>query len=219
MEDAVGLRVTVVEGQEVVRRGLMDMVSNLDDVRSCTAHRSFGEALDGEGRGVDVVILGSCPDRPGADGVAEARGRGVRVLVLVTSEEPGHLANAANVSADGYLMLGELTERALEFALRQIVTGSVSLPAPLASFLLDSARTKEPSIRQLETFLSPRERDVLALVVEGLSNQQIAHRLSISIHGAKRHVSSILNKLNSPSRAHVVSKALQAGLVPTLVAS
>ena len=56
----------------------------------------------------------------------------------------------------------------------------------------------------------PRERDVLALLVDGLSNKEISARLAISVHGVKRHMSSMLSKLNSPGRSHLVSSVLRA---------
>ena len=72
------------------------------------------------------------------------------------------------------------------------------------------ARGDSPGLGAGMPRLSPREHDVLELLVAGHSNQEIADELGISLHGAKRHVSSILGKFDSPSRSHLVSRVLQA---------
>ena len=92
--------------------------------------------------------------------------------------------------------------------LHQVTVGDVPLPEQVASYLLEVARRDMRAAPT--TRLTPREDDVLELLVAGHSNQEIATSLGISIHGAKRHVSSILNQFESPSRAHLVSRVLQA---------
>jgi two-component system nitrate/nitrite response regulator NarL len=188
---AVGeIRVLVLEQREVVRLGLEAMLDAIPEVS-----RRAGAA-----EGVDVVI--SSPE------LSAAAPPSARRLVLVTAWIGADIEAAVAARPDGYVAVRDLTSSSLRRALHQVTVGDVPLPEQVASYLLEVAR------RDMRTApitrLTPREDDVLELLVAGHSNQEIATSLGISIHGAKRHVSSILNKFESPSRAHLVSRVLQA---------
>jgi DNA-binding NarL/FixJ family response regulator len=147
-----------------------------------------------------------------AAGAATARVPARRTIALIESTTVPGLEAAAQVHADGYLLLAETTADMLRAAVRDVVAGRMSLPQALSSHLLERARRPDPLAVSRSVRLSPREEDVLALLVAGLSNKQIARQLDISIHGAKRHVSSVLNKYNAPSRSYLISRSLQLGL-------
>ncbi|HET8619731.1 MAG TPA: response regulator transcription factor [Acidimicrobiales bacterium] len=188
---AVGeIRVLVLEQREVVRLGLEAMLDAIPEV----------SRRDGAAEGVDVVI--SSPE------LSAAAPPSARRLVLVTAWSGADIEAAVAARPDGYVAVRELTSSSLRTALHQVTVGDVPLPEQVASYLLAVARR---DVRMAPTArLTPREDDVLELLVAGHSNQEIATSLGISIHGAKRHVSSILNKFESPSRAHLVSRVLQA---------
>jgi DNA-binding NarL/FixJ family response regulator len=135
-----------------------------------------------------------------------------RTIALIESTSMHGLEAAAQVHADGYLLLTETTVETLRAAVHDVMAGRMSLPQVLSSHLLERARRPDPLAMSRSVRLSPREEDVLALLVAGLSNKQIARHLDISIHGAKRHVSSVLNKYNAPSRSYLISQSLQLGL-------
>lgn len=208
-------KVLIAEPQEVLRCGLANMVASVQEVsewRSVSSVSAFAVDTTDEVMSVDVALLSS-------DAFNSALGREsdvlsqARIVVLVPSAEPRDLEMATSIEADGYLLLPDVSPELLRISLIEVMGDRMPLPPQIASHLLKRARGDDPIIVSRAVRLSPRENDVLELLVAGLSNLQIAHELSISIHGAKRHVSSILNKLNSPCRAHLVSRALQSGMV------
>jgi DNA-binding NarL/FixJ family response regulator len=211
--------VAVVETLEVLRCGLETMLGRLERITNLECHRSTEELLitlkaHGGEWNPDVIIVSCCVPDDIANNV-RIECPASRILELVARAEPEHLAMAARANADGYLMLHDITEATLDDTLRALMHGELPMPVPIASYLLARARSDEvsPSLHQ-PPYFSPRERDVIALLLEGLSNRQIANRLGISLHSAKRHVSAVLNKVNSPSRAHFVAQMLRDQWAP-----
>jgi DNA-binding NarL/FixJ family response regulator len=153
--------------------------------------------------GLESILEGSpassveAPDRPSR-------------LVLITGGERDDLKSERRVKADGYMVLRDVTAESLRAAMLAVLAGEIRLPDEVTTYLLDIAGGDRPGAGARMPRLSPREHDVLELVVAGHSNQEIANELGISIHGAKRHVSSILGKFDSPSRSHLVTRVLQA---------
>lgn len=193
MCDNVGmpaLSVLVLDSHDVVRLGLASMVEATDVVDRCES-----AAAPVEHR-ADVVI--------GAPDLVGAAPAGARRLVVIAAGDS--IDDALASGADGYLMLVDLTVSDLREALVAVMHGDVPLPAAVSDHMLAAARAGD----RPRTPLRPREDDVLELLVTGHSNQEIAAHLGISIHSAKRHVSSILAKFDSPSRSHLVSRVLQA---------
>ena len=135
---------------------------------------------------------------------------GARRLVLVSGGDRDDLASALSVTADGYVVLRDVTAESLRAALLKVLSGQMRLPDDVTMYLLDVARGDGPRGPTGMPPLSPREDDVLELLVAGCSNQEIATELGISVHGAKRHVSNLLARFDSPSRSHLVSRVLQA---------
>ena len=217
VDDAADVRLQIVvsEANEVVRRGLLGMLRSIDtvDVAYGTCAADDALRLMREHDDIDMLIVGSIGDATAADAAQLVVDQGdARVLVLVPSADPGHLRIAVGIQAHGYLVLSDLTTNALASALEQVQRAGMFIPPEVGSHLLTRARRETPEIGRLESYLSPRERDVLELLVSGQSNGDISHSLGISIHSAKRHVSSILTKLASPSRTHLVSQVLQSRL-------
>lgn len=203
--------VHVLEPNEVVRQGLGSLLSSLDEIATWRPLSSLTE-LHEEGSSGDVAILSASGlDLGGAEKVDLPPG--VRTIVLIPSADPYDLERCTAVRANGYMLLRDVNAQSLRTSLLQVKDDRMPLPPEVAAFLLDRVRGNDRASLYRSVRLTPRERDVLDLLVVGRSNQQIAHELGISIHGAKRHVSSLLNKMNSPSRAHLVSIALQCGIL------
>lgn len=205
------MNVAVLEPLDVLRYGLESMLRRLEWISILECHRDVKELLEARGRGwnADVTIVSCCAPEDIASRV-RIDFPASRVLELIARLDPEHLAMAARTHADGYLMVNDITEATLDSTLRALMRGDVLMPLPVANYLLDRARSGKASPLRLQPyFFSPRERDVVALLLEGLSNRQIAERVGISVHSVKRHVSSVLNKVNSPSRAHFVAQMLR----------
>jgi DNA-binding NarL/FixJ family response regulator len=134
------------------------------------------------------------------------------VLILIRSADPANLAQATRLQAQGFLMEDEISFRSLESALMDVLDGELPMPAALAGELLNQARSGSRPVDRRPLLLTNREAEVLGLLIDGLSNKQIARKLGISPHGAKRHVANVLMKLNCPNRTMAVARAITEGL-------
>lgn len=211
--EQVRVRVLVLVYNELVRYGLGTMLSRLPMVEHFDIVDERGEAtrLLNAGRH-DVAIL-PCGEERLQQLDAEAARAGTRVLLLLTDVDHQHVDSVARNKCDGFLLQSELTASSLRDALARLVHGELPMPSSLARELLSHARRNGSPRPSRPIVLTPREQEALALIVEGLSNKQIARRLGISEHGAKRHVATVLAKLNCPNRAMAVAIALREQLL------
>lgn len=171
-----------------------------DDLRIAQANGDDGNP--------DVVIVGCVSPDSSLEFVRNLFPES-RVLELVPSSEPRDLAAAARDHADGYLMLPDITQSALDRTLQALMRGELPIPPPVAKYLFERVQSAEVAPPRAQPYFSPSERNVIDLLLEGLSNRQIAQKLDISLHSAKRRVSAVLHKANSPSRAHFVAHMLR----------
>jgi len=132
----------------------------------------------------------------------------VRFLVLTTYDTDSYIGPALAAGAQGYL-LKDATPDELARAVRSIVQGRAALEPAVAARLLERMSESESNDE-----LSPREIEVLQLLVAGASNKAIAARLNLSENTVKSHISHIFSKLGVQSRAEAVATALQRGMIP-----
>ena len=131
-----------------------------------------------------------------------------RVIVLTSFAEDGMVQGALQAGAMGYL-LKNLTASELANAIRAAYAGRMTLSSEATEVLVHSAT--QPLVKADE--LTEREREVLGLMVEGLSNQEIADRLFLSLGTVKFHIGNIYSKLGVESRVAAVTMAMQRRLV------
>jgi two-component system nitrate/nitrite response regulator NarL len=210
--DPVTLTAAVLASNELVRRGiagLLRVIPEIGPVREI-AGRS-GVPLLGAAADLDLIIV-TCSDvdcLPDVD--AE---RAAQVLVVIDPATVEEVTSQVSQLADGFLWQPTLSAERLWHAIRRVRGGEAPVPPELTQNLLsrmdadDVRRSRPGSIN-----LTGREREALALLVKGLSNKQIAKRLAISSHGAKRLVTSIMLKLDAPNRTLAAVTAVRAGLV------
>ncbi|GID93998.1 response regulator transcription factor [Amorphoplanes digitatis] len=141
----------------------------------------------------------------------EYRRQGAKILVLLDTLDMENGARMAGVVADGFLSEAELTADRLGTALASIRSGDLPMPATLGRDMLDRLGRCTCQAPAAVDGLTPREHQVMSLMVDGLSNKQIARRLGISEHGAKRLVGKILVRLDCPSRTAAVALAMRSG--------
>jgi NarL family two-component system response regulator LiaR len=212
MAEQKPIRVVIVDDHAMVRKGLTTFLKVSDDLELVAEASSGQEALDLCRRlQPDVVLMDLI--MPGMDGVATTRALReacpeTRVIALTSFAEDNLVHAALQAGALSYL-LKDVTAADLAKAIRDAVAGRHSL-APQAMQALIGAMTQPP---QPGYDLTPREREVLALMVEGLQNPEIAERLFVSRSTVKTHVSSILSKLEVSSRVEAVTLAIQHHLV------
>ncbi len=206
------IRVMLVDDHAMVRRGLSTFLMIYDDLQLAgeaesgeTAIQMCGEVLP------DVVLMDMVlPAMDGAAATRMIRQRfpKVQVIALTSFKEKDLIKNALEAGAIGYL-LKDVTADELARAIRAAHVGRATLSPDVAQVIVQTAgQPPEPGLD-----LTEREREVLALMVEGLNNTQIAGRLSVSPSTIKSHVSNILSKLGVSSRTEAVTLALRNGLV------
>jgi two-component system, NarL family, nitrate/nitrite response regulator NarL len=197
------LRVLVVGEDALARAGLRAMA---EAAGFAVAGELELGGLDAEPAIADAALLDLGPSAAGIDALPLLVPR-LPVLVVLWSEEPAREALAAG--ARGVLRRERLAER-LAAGLRAVAEGLLVVDPAVTEAVL---RPLPPAVSPLVEPLTLRETEVLALLVEGLSNRAIAARLGISEHTAKFHVGAVLGKLGAQSRSEAVALAARLGLV------
>jgi DNA-binding NarL/FixJ family response regulator len=214
------ISVLVADDQELVRLGLRALIASEDDL-NLAAEAADGLAAVAQARRLrpDVVLMDI--RMPGIDGLEATRRiiadpglAGVRVIVLTTFALDEYVFDALRHGASGFL-LKDTSPAGLVQAIRLIAAGGALLSpdvtrSVIREFVTGSRRPLAPH-PQLDT-LTAREREIAALVGEGLTNDEIAGRLVISPATARTHVSRAMVKLNARDRAQLVVFAFQSGL-------
>ncbi|MER6671698.1 response regulator transcription factor [Streptomyces sp. NPDC000983] len=214
------IRVLLADDQSLVRAGFRALLDAQPDIEV------VGEAADGaEALGAarelapDVVLMDI--RMPVLDGLAAARRIAederlarVRVVMLTTFELDEYVFEAIRSGASGFLVKDTEPDELLR-AVRAVVDGDALLSPGVTRRLIAefAARSKEPAAADALVELTEREREVMALVGMGLSNDEIARRLVVSPLTAKTHVSRTMVKLGARDRAQLVVLAYESGLV------
>lgn len=206
------IRVLIVDDHAMVRSGLAAFLSVDDDLELVGEAENGAEAVRMVAEHQPDVVLMDLV-MPGTDGVSATRTiherfPNTRVLALTSFPEDSLVQEVLQAGATGYLLKNVGADE-LTRAIRAARAGRATL-APEAAQALISRATQAPAPGH---DLSPREREVLALLVQGLSNPEIADRLIVGRSTVKFHVSSILGKLGANSRTEAVALALQHHLV------
>ncbi|MGW7041212.1 response regulator [Streptomyces avermitilis] len=214
------IRVLLADDQSLVRAGFKALLDAQPDIDVA------GEAADGEEalRKVrelrpDVVLMDI--RMPFLDGLAATRRitddadlGDVKVVMLTTFELDAYVFEAIRSGASGFLVKDTEPDELLR-AVRAVVQGDALLSPGVTRRLISefAARSKEPAAADCLAGLTEREREVMALVGIGLSNDEIARRLVVSPLTAKTHVSRTMVKLGARDRAQLVVLAYESGLV------
>ncbi len=202
------IHVLLVDDHDMVRRGLATFLAVFDDLELVGEARSGAEAIRRcEEIQPDVVLMDlMMPDMDGPSATREIRQRWprIQVIALTSFPEPEMLQRVLRAGAISYL-LKNVSADALHDAIVAARAGRSTLAPEAAQALVQAAAQPPPPGADLTT----REREVLALMVEGLSNTAIADRLSVSPSTIKAHVSSILGKLGATSRSEAVALAVR----------
>jgi DNA-binding NarL/FixJ family response regulator len=216
----VTIRVAVADDHEFVRAGFATML------RSQPGITVVGDAVDGDEavalcrrEPVDVILMDI--RMPGLDGIEATRqitsaGDRPRVIMLTTFDLDEYVYDALSAGASGFL-LKDITAEELAAAVRVVAAGDALLAPGITKRLIAEVVRLRPRIathKHLEqAALTPREFETLQLIAEGISNAEIATRLSISEETVKTHVSRVLIKLDLRDRTQAVVYAYENGLV------
>lgn len=212
------LRVVVVDHHPMYRRGVRSVIDGEPDLQLVHDGESLPDnaVLDT----ADLLVLGT--DRPDVERAVlcrRVRGRGhTRVVVVGRDPLAADVVEMVRAGADGYLLSGDAPEDLLA-ALRTVGRGRPHLSPALAATVMTQLQgllRQEGPDRAVPTSvlaLTPREREVLAAVAEGLSNRAVAERLYIAESTVKNHMRAVLHKLHLGSRVEAAMYAVNHGLV------
>jgi DNA-binding NarL/FixJ family response regulator len=214
------IRVLLADDQALVRAGFRALLDAQEGIEV------VGEA--GDGREAVELARQLTPDvilmdirMPALDGLAATREiavdprlGSVRIVILTTFELDEYVFEAIRAGAAGFLVKDTRPSDLIE-AVRVVARGDALLSPSVTRRLIGefAARAKEPPSADALEQLTDREREVMALAAGGLSNEQIAARLVVSVATAKTHVSRAMVKLGARDRAQLVVLAYETGLV------
>ena len=199
------IRVLVVDDQQLLRRGLMMLFSTVNDIDVAAQAAHGAEALAVlRAEEVDVVLADA--KMPVMDGIELVRQCSrahpdLPVLVLTTFDEPDVVQGAVAAGAAGFLLKDTSIESLAE-AVRAVAQGGLVIDPRVARLALAAPQNDktESSMSPVLAILTPTEREVAALVAEGLTNQEIAARMVLAEGTVKNHVSALLRKLQATDR-------------------
>lgn len=196
------IRVYLLDDHEVVRRGLRDLLQSAGDI---VVVGESGLAVEAMHRipalRPDVAILdGRLPDGSGVDVCRQVRSvdATIRALILTSYDDDDALFAAILAGASGYV-LKEIAGNDLVDTVRRVAAGQSLIDPALTARVLDRVRNPEPEAPELAQ-LTDREREILELIAEGLTNRQIGERLFLAEKTIKNHVSGLLAKLGLERR-------------------
>ena len=206
------IQVMLVDDHNVVRSGLATFLGAYDDLELVGEAKNGLDALNlCRKKKPDVILMDLM--MPEMDGIAATRAiladyPDIKIIAMTSFEEEELVQGVLSAGAMGYL-LKNVTADDLAKAIRDAVSGRSTLSPEAATALIHATRpTQQPSFD-----LTEREREVLNLVVQGYSNQQIADAMVISVATVKAHISSILSKLQVSSRAEASAYAIKHKIV------
>lgn len=218
------INVLLVEDHELYRMGLSMLLENADGITLCA---EAADGIDGikKARELNPDVILMDIGLPNIDGI-EATGRikdfnpDVKILIFTSRDSDNDVFEAFKAGADGYIMKGATPEQTIS-AIKSVYEGIGWIDPAIARLVFSNLQRPEkqiistPEIKKSTNSygLTERELDVLELMVEGLSNPQIADKLVITRATAKAHVHSILQKLCVSSRTQATVTAMKEGLV------
>jgi DNA-binding NarL/FixJ family response regulator len=201
------IRVMIADDHPIVCLGLATMIDSQPDMTVVAQASNGREAVEMFTQHTpDVTLIDlRMPEMSGVDAIKAIRARhpGAVFIVLTTYQGDEDIHKAMAAGAQGYLLKGMPHDDLLE-AIRRVKGGSQYLPPSVRSSLANRLPSSE---------LSPRELQILELIVKGLSNKQIADRLGITEGTVKWHVNAILGRMNVSDRTQAAVAALNRGIV------
>jgi len=217
------VRIVVADDHQVVRAGFAALLDTQPDFAVVGTARDGAEAVRlSHELQPDVLLMDV--RMPGTDGIeatrqlTEGQPGGPRILILTTFDLDDYVYDALCAGASGFLLKDVTAERLFE-AVRVVAAGEALLAPAVTGRLISEfarlrpGRTASAGPDATLAVLTPRETEVLSLVAEGLSNQQIAVRLVVTEETVKTHVSRVLRKLGLRDRTQAVIAAYESGLV------
>lgn len=209
--------ILLIDDHPLLRQGIKQLIDMEDDMQVA------GEASNGPD-GIrkaaeiepDLILLDlNMPEMNGIEVLKQMREQEVasRIVIFTVSDHEDDVVAALRAGADGYL-LKDMEPEDMIAQLKQAAVGKLVMSDRLTTLLAQALRSQKPQQSSRPDFdsLTPREKDILRLIAEGLSNKMIGRKLDISDGTVKVHVKHLLKKLNLRSRVEVAVWAVEEGL-------
>lgn len=212
------VRVLIADDQPLLRHSLAVLIDSTTDL-IVAAEAGTGEEASRLARELvpDVILMDI--RMPGGDGIEATRTitgdpalSGCRVLVLSMFELDEYVYGALRAGASGFLLKDAQPDHLLD-AIRRTYSGESLFAPAILTRLIEHYTSRPPSPERRLDRLTDREMEVLLLVARGLSNDEIASTLTISIKTVKTHIGNLLAKLHARDRTHLVITAYETGLI------
>jgi len=211
--------ILIADDHILFREGLAGIIAHWDDFEVCGEAKDGAEALKLAHELLPDIILMDI-NMPVMDGIEATRRisrelPSIRIVMLTMSEDEENLFNAIKFGAQGYVLKDTPSKR-LHNELRRMLIGETPLSGIMATKVLEEfSRFNSPgqAFMEYREPLTERELQVLELLVEGLSNSQIAERIYLSENTTKKHLHNILEKLHLNNRVEAAVYAVRQGLV------
>jgi DNA-binding NarL/FixJ family response regulator len=213
----MAIEVMLVDDHPIVRQGIQAMISHEPDIRIVAEASDGKEAIElAEKKSPDVIIMDiTLPVLNGLDSARQIlkRDRQAKILILSMHENRVFIEKALGGGIKGYVLKESAADEIVR-AIREVNSGRYFLSSKISSFVIEDYATKKKKKVALKgsSVLTSRERAVLQLIAEGLSNKEIAQKLHIALKTVLVHRNNIMRKLNIHNQAQLIRFALQEGL-------
>ena len=207
------IRVAIIEDHDDFREGLARMLGLTEGFDCVGAYSSLEKALTRIPE-PDVILLDiGLPGKSGIEGIPLLREKfpDVQIIMMTVFEDETYIFDAITQGANGYLLKKTHPAKVMT-AIEEAAGGGMPMSPIIARKAMELFRRFAPSER-LDTTLTPREIEVLRLLVDGLNYAKIAEKLFLSIETVRNHFRHIFEKLHVHSKTEVVSKALKEHLI------
>ncbi len=202
------IKVAIVEDNQTVREGFATLINRTPSLQCVCTCATVAEALRKIPLAAPEVVLMDIqlPDATGVECTAKLKERlpALQIVILTVYEDSERIFQALRAGACGYLLKRAQPERVLA-AIREAHEGGVPMTPEIARKVIGQFRGQTTTATEVEQ-LTPRERDVLELVMHGLANKAIAERLGVTVAAVKWHLQHIYEKLHVHSRTEAALK-------------
>jgi len=216
------IKVFVADDHRLFREALLELLKAQDDIHVVGEASNGAQALREIERATpDIVLMdidfGADKETEGIETtrqIAQQHGERVRVIMLTMHNEPDLVVKAFEAGARGYI-LKESDSKTMLSTIRDVHRGHVILSPIQATKVMERFQSIRQEKLALElAHLTEREKEILALVAQGLTNQQVAERLSISVQTVRNRLSVVFGKLHVNNRTQAAQYAAKLGLTP-----
>lgn len=209
----MAISIGIVEDHSEFRQSLVYLISSFSDYSIVWAHPSVEDALEGYVE-ADVILLDiSLPGLSGLDAIRIFKQRSPyqKIVMLTILEDDYHIFEAIKSGADGYILKKSSPQKILD-AIQQVFEGGAAL-TPIVAKQVMAFFKPLPAKPDSPVHLTLREREILVLITQGMTNDMMAEKLFISAQTVRNHIKNIYEKLQVHSRAQVVVKAFTEKLI------